>query len=114
MGIYIKSVTITPNVVTTGSSVFISAMVEESKWNDLRNDLPSWGDVRRSFADWEAVRNYIYEIPTFEIDSDCVYSSDNFALLDADGVQVSINGGAKLNYTAEVIDQFVKEVKEND
>lgn len=112
MGIYIKSVTITPNVVNTGSPVFIRAIVEETKWNDLKNDFPSWGEVGLSFANWEAVRNYIPE--PYEVDDDRVLSSDGFTLFCGDCNQISISGGAVLDHTAEVIDQFVKEVKENE
>lgn len=112
MSLLIKSVTITPNAVNTGEPVFISAIIEESKWSNLKDDFPSWGEVGLSFADWEAVKNYTVE--PYEVDGDRVLSSDGFTLFCGDCNQISIAGGATLNHTAEAVDLFVREVKENE
>lgn len=111
MAILIESVTITPNSLNVGQSFFISARVEESKWNDLKNELQTWGEVRRSFRNWEAVKDFIYTIPTVAPTSECIYCSCGSALFDVDAVQISVPGGATIQNTADVVDWFVGEVK---
>lgn len=111
MPVLIKAVTITPNTLNVGEQFQIRIKAEESTWNNVRTELQSWGEVRRSFTNWNRVKDFIYSIPNPTPDKDVVYSSDGFALFDADAKQVSITGGATLTHTAEEIDQFVKEVK---
>lgn len=111
MPVLIKAVTITPNTLNVGEQFQIKIKAEESTWNSVKTELQSWGEVRRSFASWTKVKDFIYNIPNPTPDSDVVYSSDGFALFDVDAKQVSITGGATLSYTAEEIDQFVREVK---
>lgn len=111
MPVIIQAVTITPNTLKVGEQFQIKIKAEESTWNSVRTELQSWGEVRRSFTNWNRVKDFIYTIPNPTPDKDVVYSSDRFALFDADAKQVSITGGATLSHTAEEVEQFVKEVK---
>ena len=112
MPITIKNVLITPNELNVGQAFFISVNVEESKWNDLKNELQSWGEVRRSFDSWEKVREFIYTIPDPAVNGDCIIGSCGSALFDVDAVQISVKGGSTLKNTADTVDWFVKEVKD--
>ena len=113
MPVLIKGISITPNTLKVGELFTVQISAEESTWNNVKTELQSWGEVRRSFTNWNRVKDFIYTIPNPTVDGDAAYSSDGLALFDVDAKQVSISGGATLNYTAETIDQFVKEVKEN-
>ena len=111
MPVIIEAVTITPNQLNVGEQYQVKIKAYESTWDSVRTELQSWGEVRRSFASWTKVKDFIYSIPNPTPDSDVMYSSDTFALFDVDANQISINGGATLTHTAEEVDQFVKEVK---
>lgn len=111
MPVLIKGINISPNTLNVGSEFTVTVLAEESTWNSVKTELQTWGDVRRSFTNWNRVKDFIYIIPNPMPDGDCVYSYDRFALFDVDAVQISINGGATLNYSAEDINQFIMEVK---
>lgn len=112
MAISIKSVIITPNELSVGESFFISVKAEEPKWNDLKNELTSWGETRRCFTNWSAVKDFVYTIPTVIPTSDCIQCSCGSVLFDVDAVQISVPGGATIQNSADVVDWFVKEVKD--
>lgn len=111
MPVIIQAVTITPNTLNVGEQFQVQIKAYESTWDSVRTELQSWGEVRRSFASWTKVKDFIYSIPNPTPDGDVVFSSDDFALFDVDAKQISINGGATLTHTAEEVEQFVKEVK---
>ena len=108
MAIKILSATVTPSVVTVGQPISVTVSAEEIEWTNLKNDFSGWGEVKHSFANWNKVLNYIYTkaVP----DADCVYSSDNHALFDFNGNQISISGGYTSQYSAETISDFLREV----
>lgn len=108
MAVRILNVSVTPNVVTVGQPISVVIAAEEIEWSNLKNDFTSWGEVKHSFTNWNKVLNYIYTKPVVGVD--CVYSSDNYALFDFDGKQVSLSGGYKSKYSAEEINNFIGEV----
>lgn len=108
MAVQIHSVSITPSVTTVGQPITVRVTAEEVDWNSLTSDFVSWGEVRCSFANWNKVLNYIYSKPVASVD--CVRTSDNRAMFDMDGKQLSITGGYTSSYTSEQINEFVKEV----
>lgn len=108
MSIRILSVLVSPTETTVGQPITVHVSAEDIDWNNLKSDFTSWGEVRCSFANWNKVKDYIYTKPV--AGNDCVYSSDNFAMFDVDGRQISITGGYTSAYSAETIRDFVREV----
>lgn len=108
MAVQIFGVTVTPNETTVGQPVRVIISAQEIDWSNLKADFSSWGEVKHSFTNWNRVKDYIYTKPV--VDVNCVYSSDNQALFDFDGKQISIYGGYTSQYSADVIDQFIGEV----
>lgn len=108
MAVKILSVSVTPNITTVGQPIRVLIAAEEIEWNNLKNDFISWGEVKHSFSNWNKVLNYQYEKPI--ADSDCIYSSDNCALFDFDGKQISLSGGYQSQYSATEINNFIGEV----
>lgn len=56
--IAIKEVSITPNIVNTGESVFISIKVKEITWEDIKNDFSSFEEIKNHFINWDSVEDY--------------------------------------------------------
>ena len=110
MPIRIHEVTVSPNVTTVGKPVIVTIVADDITWDSLTYDFNTWGDVRRSFANWDKVKNYIYSKPNPTVDSDAIWTADNFALFDVDGLQISTTNGGTIGYNADAVDLFVKEV----
>lgn len=108
MAVRILGVSVTPNVVTVGQPINVVVSAEETDWSNLKADFLSWGEVKHSFTNWNKVLNYVYTKPV--AGTDCVYSSDNHALFDFDGKQISITGSYTSKYSAEDINDFLGEV----
>lgn len=108
MAVRILGVSVTPNVVTVGQPISVVISAEETDWNSLKTDFESWGEVKYSFTNWNKVLNYIYTKPV--ADANCVYTSDNHALFDNNGEQISLSGGYTSKYSAEEINNFLEEV----
>lgn len=58
MAISVKSVTISPNVVTVGGSFTITITAEDVSWNTIKNDFQDWQEVKSTLTNWKAVQNY--------------------------------------------------------
>lgn len=55
--IAIKEVSLTPDTVNTGESVFISVYAKDISWEDIKSDFLSWQEVKQLLS-WQGVRDY--------------------------------------------------------
>lgn len=58
MAISVKSVLITPNVVTVGQQITITIVAEDVTWNTIKNEFADWNEVATTLTNWKAVQNY--------------------------------------------------------
>ena len=108
MSVRILSVSVTPSETTVGQPITVLISAEEIEWNTLKNDFVSWGEVKHSFTNWNKVVDYKYSKPV--ADANSVRTSENSALFDFDGYQISLAGGYTSQYSAETINYFLGEV----
>lgn len=59
MAISVKAVTISPSVVTVGTTFTITITAEDVSWNTIKTDFQDWNEVKSTLTNWKAVQNYI-------------------------------------------------------
>ena len=57
MSILIKSVTLTPNELYIGQSFKISVKVEDTSWDEIKNNFNNWQSIKDEFSNWDSVKN---------------------------------------------------------
>ena len=58
MAISVKAVTITPSVVTVGSTFTITVTAEDVSWGTIKKEFQNWNEVKTTLTNWKAVQNY--------------------------------------------------------
>ncbi len=55
--IKIKDVNIVPNITTTGKTIKISVLAEESNWNEVKDTLTDWSKIK-AMRNWQELKDY--------------------------------------------------------